>query len=100
DWRSASGSFSATAAVNPNSGFTLGSPHEPARLTGTGVSANFFSLLGIRFAFGRGFLAEEDRPGHNHVAILSHRVWQEPFGARKDINRKTNRPHHDPYNDL
>src|SRR5215813_4763518 len=37
DWRDASRSFSEMAAVNPNAGFTLGSTHDPARLTGTGV---------------------------------------------------------------
>jgi putative ABC transport system permease protein len=89
DWRNASQSFSEMAAVNPNAGFTLGSPNEPVRLTGAGVSANFFSLLGIRFAFGRSFLPEEDQPGNNQVVILSHPVWQQRFGADKDITGRT-----------
>jgi putative ABC transport system permease protein len=77
------------AAVNPNSGFTLAARNEPVRLTGAGVSANFFSLLGVRFSFGRGFLPEEDRPEHNHVAILSHRVWQQRFRGDKSITGRT-----------
>lgn len=89
DWRNASRSFSEIAAVNPNSGFTLGWQHEPLRLKGAGVSANFFSLLGIRLALGRSFLSEEDQPGNNHVAILSHRVWQQRFGADKGITGRT-----------
>ena len=59
------------------------------RLPGAGVTANFFSVLGIRFALGRNFLPEEDRPGQNRVAILSHRVWQERFGADREIAGKT-----------
>jgi putative ABC transport system permease protein len=88
DWRNASRSFSEVAAVNPNSGFTLGWQNEPVRLTGASVSANFFSLLGIRFALGRSFLSQEDQPGNDHVAILSHRAWQQRFGADHDITGK------------
>jgi putative ABC transport system permease protein len=89
DWRSGSRSFSEVAALNPFPSFVLGGPGEAARLAGAGVSSNFFSLLGVRFTLGRGFLPEEDLPGQDRVAILSHRVWQERFGADGDI---TGRP--------
>src|SRR6185369_5549581 len=49
---------------------------------------NFFSLMGVRFTLGRNFLPEEDRPGQNRVAILSHEIWQERFGADRDISGK------------
>jgi predicted permease len=84
DWRSMSRSFSDMAAVNSSS-FILGGQNEAARLAGAGVSSNFFSLLGIRFTLGRNFLPEEDQPGPNRVAILSYAVWQERFGADRDI---------------
>ena len=98
DWRNASQSFSEMAAVNSNAGFTLGSLDEPARLAGAGVSASFFSLLGIQFALGRGFLQDEDRPANSRVAVLSHRVWQERFGADPGITGKTIRLNDDTYN--
>jgi putative ABC transport system permease protein len=89
DWRSASRSFSEMAALNPGFGggvsFVLDRQNDAARLSGVRVSSNFFSLLGVRPALGRGFLPEEDRPKEDHVAILSHRVWQERFGANRDI---------------
>ena len=87
DWRNESRSFSDMAAVSSSS-FILGGQSEAARLAGAGVSSNFFSLLGVRFTLGRNFLPEEDRPGQNRVAILSHRVWQERFGADRDIAGK------------
>ncbi len=89
DWRKASRSFREMAAVNPNGGFVLSGPGEPARLTGAGVSSNFFSLLGVRLAIGRSFLLGEDQPGKNHVAVLSHRVWQQRFGADREIAGRT-----------
>ena len=40
------------------------------------VSANFFSVLGVRVAQGRSFLPEEDRLGPP-VAVVSHSYWQQ-----------------------
>jgi putative ABC transport system permease protein len=85
DWRNQTRSFREMAAINPNSSFILGSQNEAVRLAGAAVSSNFFSLLGVRFAMGRNFTAEEERPGNNRVAILSYRIWQERFGADPDI---------------
>jgi putative ABC transport system permease protein len=57
----------------------------PLNLTGGGeavrvgagrISANTFDVLGVRPALGRGFLAEEDRPGGPRVAVLGHELWQ------------------------
>jgi putative ABC transport system permease protein len=57
----------------------------PIRLTGTIVSANFFSMLGTRAELGRLFQTGEDSPGNNNVAILSHSMWQSQFGGAPDI---------------
>ena len=41
------------------------------------VSSNYFSVLGIRPAYGREFLPEEEKPGSGQrVAIVSHRYWK------------------------
>jgi len=84
DWRRSTRSFSAMAALTSSS-FILGEQNEAARLAGAGISWDFFSLLGVHFALGRSFLPDEDAPGPNRVAILSHRVWQEHFGADREI---------------
>jgi putative ABC transport system permease protein len=55
-------------------------------------------LHGIRFALGRGFLQEEDRPSKSRVAVLSYRVWQQRFGADRGITGKTIRLNDDTYN--
>jgi predicted permease len=47
-----------------------------------GVSGNYFALLGVPMAHGRGFLPEEDREGApRSVVVLSYRLWQTRFGA-------------------
>ena len=91
DWRDASRSFRGMAAARTpsfSSSFILGGQREAARLAGGDVSSNFFSVLGVRFPLGRNFLPEEDRPGGNRVAILSHPAWRDRFGADPDIAGK------------
>lgn len=43
-------------------------------LVGSRVSANLFSLLGVRPGLGRGFLPEEETFGKHHVVLRSTRI--------------------------
>jgi predicted permease len=67
------------------SGFNLVGAGAPDRLIGTRVTAEFFSVMGVRPMLGREFRAEEDLPGHAKVVVLSHQVWTRRFGARADL---------------
>jgi predicted permease len=58
---------------------------EPERVLGGRVSRGFFELLDMPPLHGRWFLDEEDRPGQNRVAILSHRLWSRRYGAEPGI---------------
>jgi putative ABC transport system permease protein len=62
-------------------GLNLTSGDEVERVSGSRVSAEFFPLLGGRAQLGRVFLAEEFRLTAEKVVILSHKLWQERFGA-------------------
>lgn len=54
------------------------------------VSANFFPSLGVGPIAGRGFLPDEDaNPGNNPVVVLSHKFWQDHFGADPSVLGKT-----------
>jgi putative ABC transport system permease protein len=80
DWKEQSRSFEAWAALMRDS-FVLTGAGEPRQLRGARVSAAFFSLMQIGPALGRGFLSEEEQPGHHRVAVLSHALWQQQFGS-------------------
>lgn len=53
------------------------------------VSAGFLPALGVQPALGRGFSAEEDKPGGSPVAIVSHGLWQRRFGGDTNVLGKT-----------
>jgi len=53
------------------------------------VSPAFFSIIGSRPALGRAFSAEEEQPGRDQVAILSHGYWRRRFGGDPGLVGKT-----------
>ncbi len=61
--------------------FNLSGVGEPVRLTGTLVSAEFFSTLGAGAELGRTFDRGEDLAGQNRLVILSHALWQQQFAS-------------------
>lgn len=56
------------------------------RLQAEIVSGNYFAMLGIRPALGR-LLDESDdeTEGAGRVCVISHRLWQERFGATPEV---------------
>lgn len=54
-------------------------------LTQQRAGAGFFDVLGVRPLLGRGFTADEDRPGGPAAVILSHRSWTTVFGADPSV---------------
>jgi putative ABC transport system permease protein len=57
----------------------------PQRVPGVWVSAAFFEVIGVPPQLGRGFLPEEDAPGSDLVAVVSHGLWQRRFAGDPDI---------------
>lgn len=81
----AAGTFESLAAYDDfGSGFNLAGD-TPERVVGSRVSACFFTALGTHPMLGRGFRAEDDRPGAAKVVVLSRGLWERRFGARADI---------------
>jgi putative ABC transport system permease protein len=73
------------ASYTADSEVNLTGQGEPARLVGSQVSANLFTLLGARAVVGRVFEAGEGRPSLDAIVILSHALWQRKFGGDPGI---------------
>ena len=54
-------------------------------LTASKVTANVFSVLGVKPLLGRAFLPGEDSAGREHVVLLSYRLWRNFFGGNPGI---------------
>ena len=55
---------------------------ETQGLPGMLATANYFDVLGVKAFQGRTFLPDEDqKPGANTVAVISHSLWTRQFGA-------------------
>jgi putative ABC transport system permease protein len=57
----------------------------PERLLGSSATATLFPLLGAVPELGRAFSEQEQRPGHEDVVLLSHRLWARRFGSDPGI---------------
>ncbi|MEK6299416.1 MAG: ABC transporter permease [Acidobacteriota bacterium] len=71
--------ITATQEMGPNTYLSEENQVEYPR--GLIVSADFFRVLGVMPASGRGFTTEEDSPSGERVAILGDGLWKRRFGA-------------------
>ena len=59
------------------------------QVSGQAVSGNYFSLLGVEMALGRGFTPDDDRAEAPPVVLLSYRYWRRHFGADPEAVGRT-----------
>jgi len=88
DWQKQNDVFE-SMAIYQYHGFTLTGSEHAEQIDATGVSADFFTTLGVQPMLGRPFAREEDQPGRSDVVILSNRFWQEHFGSNPQIVGRT-----------
>src|SRR5262249_42552709 len=70
--------------------WTLGSVNlatgeRPESVPAARRTPGFLTMVGHRFALGRDFTQDEAIAGKDQVVILSHRLWEERFGADANI---------------
>jgi putative ABC transport system permease protein len=96
DWRDRNKTFQGMAGVASQS-FNLTGAGEPEEIRAAIVSTNFFQLVGVSPALGRGFTDGEEQPGRDRIVILSHALWQRRFGGDPGILNKTISLSDEPY---
>ncbi len=88
DYRNQNTTFAQLAAFTTQ-GFNLTGEGEPDRVVGAATTATFFEVMGTSPALGRAYTAEEDQPGRDSVAVISHGLWQRHFGGDPNIVGKS-----------
>jgi putative ABC transport system permease protein len=74
-----------TIAGGMNDSLNLMFNGEPEGVNISRVTANFFILLGVAPALGRTFVPNDEQPGADNVAVLTHQLWRNRFGAEAAI---------------
>jgi predicted permease len=81
--------FSGLLAYEPFVQATLGGAN-PEQVIGAAASCNYFEVLGVRPALGRGFVDTDcSAPGANAVVVLSEGLWRKTFGADPTVVGKS-----------
>jgi predicted permease len=89
-WRDQNHVFEEMAAWSEGTRqFNLTGPEGPERVPAMQVTKEFFHVLGINPLLGRTFSAAEDRTGGNHVALISHALWETRYGGDSHILGRT-----------
>src|SRR5262245_3710939 len=88
DWQKENQTFSAMA-IWRGFGFSLTGAGEAERVSAQFVSADFFSLLGVKPALGRNFAPGEDEVGASPVVLISANFWRRKFGLSPDAVGKS-----------
>src|SRR5882724_709187 len=87
DWRVRTRSLTALAAFRQVA-FAL-SGDRPESFSGAIVNANFFDVLEVKPALGRGLTSGDEGRGARRVAVLSDGIWRQRFGASAGIIGET-----------
>ena len=88
DWQRENHSFSQMAIARPN-GFTLTGQGESEQINAEFISADFFSVLGVKPVLGRMFLPGEDRVGAPPIVLISEGMWKRKFASSPDVLGKS-----------
>lgn len=84
DWERQNDVFSSSAVYSFTS-FRLTGSGEPKVIQGSRVETSFFPTLDVKPLIGRTILPGDEQPGHEHVIVLSHKLWTTDFGANRGI---------------
>jgi putative ABC transport system permease protein len=84
-WVAQSHAFSSLGAYNFPSSRNLTAGGSSERVPVMNLTSSFFKTLDVPLERGRIFLPEEETAGRDHVAILSHSLWQTRFASDANV---------------
>ena len=96
DWRARSHSFQQIGFFTMQFS-TMGTNADAALTPKLAVSTNLLDLLGVRPMLGRGFVADDSKPGRNDLIILGYGAWQKTFHSDQKIAGQIVKINGDPY---
>ncbi len=89
DFQQQSRRFSVLAAFAAQEVSLTPEDAEPSRLAALAVSHEYLGLTGITPIIGRGFSAEDDRPGGPQVVLIGEALWQQLYSRDPQVVGRT-----------
>jgi putative ABC transport system permease protein len=65
--------------------FSLAEQGSAQRVSAARVDGDFFQTFQSAPELGRAITADDNQPGHDKVAVISHALWQSMFGSADDV---------------
>ncbi len=84
EWQHLSGSFSSMTMLRP-AAVNVVRGNSVTRVGAAFVTGSFFRTLEATPEVGRSLDANDDRPGHERVAVIGDALWRSDFGAGPDV---------------
>jgi len=75
DWKHQNTAFQDLNAFTGGS-FNLATKDQPEYIEGQQTTPGMYRMMGVKFLYGRDFLAEEGTLGKEHVVILVNKLWK------------------------
>jgi putative ABC transport system permease protein len=88
DWHAQQEAFSGLALYHPDSA-KLKTPESTELVSTCLVSGDFFSVLGLHVALGRGLTATDDQIGAAPVTWVTHAAWRKYFATDEKLIGRT-----------
>src|SRR5213082_776809 len=85
DLRPTQQSFAQMAGYLSGSTINVTYKNNPQRYTGAYITEDLFKIIGVVPIMGRDFTADDNKPGAEKVAILSHEIWKRDFNGDPNI---------------
>lgn len=89
DWQSRQRVFTSMTATQLSGGFTINENGVPNDLSALEVTAGYFEVYRTHPQLGRAFTAEDERPGGEHVALISDSLWRRYFAGDPQVIGRT-----------
>jgi predicted permease len=72
-------------AASTAHGTQVNGPAGPEHVVADAVSWNYFTVLQLKVAVGRGFTEADDLPGSERVVVVSHAYWQQRWAGDSNV---------------
>ncbi|MGH9325118.1 MAG: ADOP family duplicated permease, partial [Terriglobia bacterium] len=84
-WKGSNRVFDRIGAFGGGPGTNLSGLGDPVGVKAIGVTVGFFPMLGVQPILGRTFTTDEGKQGHDHVALISERLWRSRLSSSHKI---------------